>query len=91
MAPCFNPKNPSILCTCLSYYESLGKAVQLTPGEDLSQSTHYLTKEDKDHWENLPEFEATLLAWDTFKEALFREYPNARKLFISSADLSRFY
>jgi len=33
---------------------------------------HYLTKEDKDDWENLLEFEATLPDWDTFKEALFR-------------------
>src|SRR5882724_7832212 len=28
--------------------------------------------------------------WDTFKQALFREYPNARKPFISSADLGKF-
>src|SRR5882724_7409637 len=28
--------------------------------------------------------------WDTFKQALFREYPNARKPFISSADLGNF-
>ena len=71
-------------------YESLTEAVQLTLGKHLAQSTHYLTKEDKDDWENLSEFGATLPAWDAFEQALFREYPNARKLFISSADLGRF-
>jgi len=74
----------------LSDYESLAKAVQLTLGECLAQSTCYLTEEDKDDWENLPEFGATLPDWDTFKQALFREYPNARKPFISSADLGIF-
>src|SRR5882724_11883261 len=53
-------------------------------------STHYLTKEDKDAWESLPKFNATLKDWDTFKEALFREYPSARKPFVSSADLDVF-
>jgi len=33
------------------------------------------------------EFKATPPDWATFKEALFREYPQARKPFISSADL----
>src|SRR5882672_4913161 len=89
-APHFDSKAPSTLCTYLSDYESLAEAAQLTPGERLSQSTHYLTKEDKDDWENLPEFEASPPDWAAFKEALFREYPKARKPFISSADLGKF-
>jgi len=36
------------------------------------------------------ESESILPDWDTFKQALFREYPNARKLFIPLADLGRF-
>ena len=52
-APHFNPKNPSTLCMYLSDYESLAKAVQLTLGEHLAQSTCYLIEEDKDDWENL--------------------------------------
>src|SRR5882724_4888130 len=90
MAPRFDPKNPSTLCTYISDYESLVEAAQLMLAERLAQSTHYLTEEDKDDWENLPEFEATFTDWDAFKEALFREYPNARKPFMSSADLGRF-
>ena len=89
-APCFNLQNPSTLITYLSDYESLAKSAQLTPGEWLGQSTCYLAKEDKSVWENLPEFIATLQNWDAFKEALFREYPSARKSFISSADLDFF-
>src|SRR5882724_3147751 len=89
-APHFDPKNTSTLCTYILDYESLSEAAQLMPAEQLAQSTHYLTEEDKDDWENLPEFEATFPDWDTFKEALFREYPNARKPFISLADLGRF-
>ena len=54
-APCFNPQNPSTLYMYLSDYESLAEVVQLTPGKCLAQYTHYLTKEDKDEWENLPE------------------------------------
>src|SRR5882724_11027723 len=90
MAPHFNPKNPSTLCTYLSDYESLAGAAQLTPAKHLAQSTQYLTKEDKDDWENLPEFVDTFPDWDAFKQALFREYPNARKPFISLADLGKF-
>ena len=90
ITPCFDPKNPSTLCTYLLDYESLAEAVQLTLGKCLAQSTCYLTKEDKDDWVNLTEFGATLPDWDAFKQALFREYPNARKPFISSADLGRF-
>src|SRR5882724_8054597 len=90
MAPCFNPKNPSTLCMYLSAYESLAEAAQLTPAECLAQSTQYLTEEDKDDWENLPEFVDTFPDWDRFKQALFREYPNARKPFISSVDLGKF-
>src|SRR5882672_9228039 len=36
------------------------------------------------------EFEATPPDWAVFKEALFREYPKARKPFISLADLGLF-
>src|SRR5882724_7734666 len=89
-APHFDPKNPSTLCTYISDYESLAEAAQLTLAERLAQSTHYLTGEDKDDWENLPEFGATIPDWDTFKQALFREYPNARKPFVSLANLGRF-
>src|SRR5882724_2074870 len=89
-APRFDPQNPSTLCTYLSDYESLAGAAQLTLAECLAQSTRYLTKEDKDDWENLPEFTDTFPDWDMFKQALFREYPNARKPFISSADLGKF-
>src|SRR5467141_4765325 len=90
MAPHFDSKAPSTLCTYILDYDSLSEAAQLTPGECLSQSTHYLTEEDKDDWENLPEFEASPPDWAAFKEALFREYPKARKPFISSADLGKF-
>src|SRR5882672_2283889 len=55
MAPRFDSKTPSTLCTYLSEYESLAEAAQLTPGERLSHSTRYLDKEDKDNWENLME------------------------------------
>src|SRR5882672_10670055 len=89
-APHFDSKAPSTLCTYLSDYESLAEAAQLTPGECLSQLTCYLTEEDKDNWENLPEFEASPPYWATFKEALFREYPKARRPFISSANFGKF-
>src|SRR5882724_4038699 len=89
-APRFDPQNPSTLVTYLSNYESLAESAQLTPGRRLAQSTCYLTKEDKSDWQNLPEFIATLQDWDAFKEALFREYPSARKPFVSSADLDIF-
>jgi len=39
---------------------------------------------------NLPRFDATPPDWDAFKESLCREYPSARKPFISSADLEAF-
>src|SRR5882672_5176625 len=90
MAPHFDSKTPSTLCMYLSDYESLAEAAQLTPGECLSHSTHYLDKEDKDDWENLMEFEATPPDWAAFKEAIFREYPKARKPFVSSSDLGLF-
>src|SRR5882724_4674314 len=89
-APLFDPQNPSTLVTYLSDYESLAESAQLTPGEQLAQSTRYLAKEDKSDWENLPKFISTLQNWDSFKEALFREYPSARKPFVSSADLDVF-
>src|SRR5882672_6715049 len=90
MAPHFDSKTPSTLCTYLLDYESLAEAAQLTPGERLSHSTCYLDEEDKDHWENLTEFEAIPPDLAVFKEALFREYPKARKPFISLADLGLF-
>ena len=90
MAPHFNSKTPSTLRTYLSDYEFLAEAVQLSLKEYLVQSTHYLTGEDKEDWENLLEFEATLPNWILFKEALFWEYPKARKPFVSSADLDTF-
>jgi len=68
----------------------LAEAKQLTPCEQLAQLTCYLTEEDKDDWENLPKFNATLKDWDTFKEALLKEYPSARKPFVSLADLEVF-
>src|SRR5882672_11056473 len=57
-APHFYSKTPSTLCTYLLDYESLAEAAQLTPGEHLSHSTHYLDEEDKDDWETLTEFKA---------------------------------
>ena len=66
----FDPKNPSTLCTYISDYKSLAEAAQLMPAERLTQSTRYLTKEDKDDWENLPEFEATFPDW--CQERVFR-------------------
>src|SRR5882672_9116370 len=89
-APRFDSKTPSTLCMYLSDYESLAEAAQLTPGDHLSHSTCYLDEEDKDNWENLTEFEATPPDWAAFKEALFREYPKARKPFVSLASLSLF-
>jgi len=90
MAPHFDPKNPSALCMYLLDYQSLAQVVQPTLAEHLAQSTCYLTEEYKDDWENLPEFGATFPDWDTFKQAHLREYPNARKPFISLADLGKF-
>jgi len=67
----------------------LAEAAQLTPGKNLTQSTCYLTEENKKKydWENLPELDATPPDWENFKEALFREYASARKPFVSLADL----
>ena len=90
MAPHFNSKTPSILGTYLSDYEFLAEAAQLDPEEYLVQSTHYLTGEDKEDWENLLEVEAMPPNWILFKEAFFQEYPKARKPFISLADLDTF-
>ena len=74
MAPHFNSKTLSTLSTYLLDYESLAEAAQLSPEEQLAQSTCYLTGEDKDNQENLQEYEATSPNWTTFKEALFWEY-----------------
>ena len=65
----------------------MAEAAQLSPEEHLAQSTHYLTGEDKDDWENLPEFEAMPPNWIMFNEALFQDFPKARKPFVSSANL----
>jgi len=78
------------LSACISYIINHWPRWNNLTHEHIAQSTCYLTKEDKVDWENLSEFEATLSDWDTFKQALFREYPNARKQFISSADQGRF-
>ena len=52
--------------------------------------TRYLGKQEKEDWENLPEFHATPPDWDAFKEALFRDYPDARKSHTSLAVLDVF-
>jgi len=60
------------------------------PGWHLAQSTCYLTEEYK-RWLGEPtRIWATFPDWDTFKQAHLREYPNARKPFISLADLGKF-
>src|SRR5882724_13634396 len=69
-APRFNSQNPSTLITYLSDCKSLAESAQLTPGERLAQSTHYLAEEDKSDWENLPEFIATLQDWDSLRSSL---------------------
>jgi len=46
-----DPQTPSTLGTYLSDYESLAEVAQLTLGECLTQSTHYLAKEDKEDLE----------------------------------------
>ena len=53
-APHFDSKTPLTLCTYLLDYESLAEAAWLSPDEQLTQSTCYLNREDKDNWENLP-------------------------------------
>src|SRR6266481_9837218 len=89
-APRFDPENYSTLEVYLLDYELVAKAAHLTPAERLSQSTQYLGKQEKEDWESLPEFHAMPPDWDAFKEALFRDYPNARKPNISSAILDVF-
>ena len=85
----FDPKDHSTLETYLSDYELAADAAHLTPAERLSQCTRYLGKQEKEDWEGLPEFKAIPPDWDTFKEALFQDYPNARKL-VTSAALNSF-
>jgi len=89
-APRFDPENHSTLKVYLSDYELAAEAAHLMPAERLSQSTRYLGKQEKEDWESLPEFHSTPPDWDAFKEALFRDYPNARKPNISSAILDIF-
>ena len=63
-APRFDPKNPSTLCTYISDYELLAKAAQLTPAEQLAQSTHCNTLKhslQRRVVENWPVFERSLL------------------------------
>ena len=71
-------------------YELAAKASHLTAANTLSQSTCYLEKQEKEDWESLPEFHTTPPDWDTFKEALFRDYPDPRKAYVSSEVLDEF-
>ena len=68
----------------------MADVAHLTPTECLAQATRYLGKQEKEDWESLPEFHATPPDWDAFKEALFRDYLDARKSHMSSAVLDIF-
>jgi len=89
-APQFDPNNNSTLEVYLADYELSAKAAHLTLAEKLSQSTHSLEKQEKEDWESFPEFQATPLDSDAFKEALFRDYPDTRKAYVSSEILDEF-
>ena len=41
--------------------------------------------QEKEDWESLPEYHATLPDWDTFKATFFRDYPDAKRPSPSSA------
>jgi len=58
--------------------------------DKLSQSTCYLEKQEKEDWESFPKFHAMPPDWYTFKEALFRDYPDAQKAYMSSEVLDEF-
>jgi len=60
-------------------YKLAAKAAHLIPAEKFLQSTHYLEKQEKEDWDSLPKFQAMPPDWDAFKEALFRDYPDARR------------
>jgi len=66
------------------------EATHLTAANKLSQSTRYLEKQEKEDWESLPEIHTMPPDWDTFKEALFRDYPDAWKAYVSSEVLDEF-
>jgi len=74
----------------LGDYELAAEPAHLTAADKLSQSIHYLEKQEKEDWESLPKFHATPPDWDTFKEALFRDYPEAWKAYVSSEVLEEF-
>ena len=88
--PQFDPHNHSTLEVYLVDYELAAEAAHLTVADKLSQSTCYLEKQEKEDWESLPKFHATPPNWDTFKEALFRDYPDAWKAYMSSEVLDEF-
>ena len=71
-------------------YELAAEPAHLTLAEKLSQSTRYLEKQEKEDWESLPKFKAAPHDWDTFKEALYRDYPDARRSYVSSEILDEF-
>ena len=58
--------------------------------KNLLQSSCYLEKQEKEDWESFPEFQAMLHDWDTVKEALYRDYPDARQSYVSSKILDKF-
>jgi len=70
-------------------YELAAKAAHLTAVDKLSQSTHYLEKQEKEHWENLPESTPCLLTGMPSKRP-FRDYPDAWKAYVSSEVLDKF-
>ena len=78
-APQFDPCNHSTLEVYLVDYELAAEAAHLTPAKKLSQPTCCMEKQEKEDWESFPEFQATPPDWDAFKEALFRDYMDAKK------------
>ena len=86
----FDPCNHSTLKVYLADYELAAKAAHLTVANKLSQSTCYLEKQEKEDWESFPKFHAMPPDWYTFKEALFRDYPDAQKAYMSSEVLDEF-
>src|SRR5882724_332523 len=65
--PQFDPHNHSTLEVYLADYELASKATHLTVADKLSQSTHYLEKQEKEDWESFPEFHATPPDWTPSK------------------------
>ena len=89
-APRFDLTDHSTLQVYLLDYELVADTALLTPAEHLSQSTQYLAAQEKEDWESLPEYRVTPPDWDTFKAALFRDYPDAKRPLPSSAILDVF-